>query len=64
MSLSPYEGLILHINCPSMVVAHRALRDQMFRKTMSTSNAVTLFDAGAGQVSVKAHGSRTYRTYQ
>ncbi|KAJ5406576.1 hypothetical protein N7465_007860 [Penicillium sp. CMV-2018d] len=32
-----------------MVVAHRAMRDQMFRKTMSTSDIITLFDAGAGQ---------------
>lgn len=26
----------------------------MFRKTMSTSDAITLFDAGAGQVSITA----------
>jgi hypothetical protein len=42
-----------------MVVAHRAMRDQVFRRTMSPSDAVTLFDAGAGQVSVKAQGHRT-----
>ncbi|KAJ5960013.1 uncharacterized protein N7479_007163 [Penicillium vulpinum] len=40
-----------------MVVAHRALRDQMFRKTMSTSDAITLFDAGAGQ----AQGDRKHQ---
>lgn len=34
-----------------MVAAHKALRDQMFRNTlMSTSDAVLLFDVGAGQV--------------
>ncbi|KAJ5789690.1 uncharacterized protein N7518_006701 [Penicillium psychrosexuale] len=32
-----------------MVVAHKALRDQMFRKSISTSDTVTLLDAGAGQ---------------
>lgn len=42
-----------------MVVAHKALRDQMFRKSISTSDTVTLLDAGAGQVSVKAHSPRT-----
>lgn len=31
----------------------------MFRKTMSTSDAITLFDAGAGQVSVMVYGPRT-----
>ncbi|KAJ5095723.1 hypothetical protein NUU61_005079 [Penicillium alfredii] len=41
-----------------MVVAHRALRDQMFRNTlMSTSDAVLLFDAGAGQ----AQGGRQFQ---
>ncbi|KAJ5184976.1 hypothetical protein N7491_007156 [Penicillium cf. griseofulvum] len=40
-----------------MVVAHRAMRDQVFRKTMSTSDAVTLFDAGAGQ----SQGGRKYQ---
>ncbi|CAI7673114.1 unnamed protein product [Penicillium palitans] len=40
-----------------MVVAHRAMRDQMFRKTMSTSDAITLFDAGAGQ----SQGGRKYQ---
>lgn len=49
----------MSINPPSMLVAHKALRDQMFRKTMCTSDAITLFDAGAGQVSVKAHDPRT-----
>ncbi|KAJ5174726.1 uncharacterized protein N7482_000603 [Penicillium canariense] len=34
-----------------MVLAHRKLRDQMLRNTlMSTSDAVLLFDVGAGQV--------------
>lgn len=42
-----------------MVVAHKALRDQIFRKSISTSDTVTLLDAGAGQVSVKAHSPRT-----
>ncbi|KAJ5846656.1 Protein phosphatase 2C [Penicillium rubens] len=32
-----------------MVVAHRALRDQMFHNTKPVSDAVALFDAGAGQ---------------
>ncbi|KAJ6138027.1 hypothetical protein N7471_004513 [Penicillium samsonianum] len=40
-----------------MVVAHKALRDQMFRKTMCTSDAITLFDAGAGQ----SQGGRKYQ---
>ncbi|KAJ5130363.1 uncharacterized protein N7515_006402 [Penicillium bovifimosum] len=40
-----------------MVVAHRALRDNMFRKTVSTSDAITLFDAGSGQ----SQGSRKYQ---
>jgi hypothetical protein len=36
-----------------MVLAHRALRDQMLRNTlMSTSDALVLFDVGAGQVAV------------
>lgn len=35
----------------NMVLAHRALRDQMLRTTvMSTSDALLLFDVGAGQV--------------
>lgn len=39
------------VNRSDMVIAHKALRDQMFRNTlMSTSDAVLLFDAGAGQV--------------
>lgn len=42
----------VEINVLNMVVAHRTLSDQMFRNTlMSTSDAVLLFDAGAGQVS-------------
>ncbi|KAJ5550895.1 hypothetical protein N7535_001167 [Penicillium sp. DV-2018c] len=40
-----------------MVMAHRALRDNVFRKTVSTSDAITLFDAGAGQ----SQGSRKYQ---
>jgi hypothetical protein len=36
-----------------MVIAHRALRDKLFRDTVkSNTEAVTLFDAGAGQVSI------------
>lgn len=39
------------LSTSSMAIAHKALRDQMFRNTlMSTSDAVLLFDVGAGQV--------------
>lgn len=38
-----------------MVIAHRALRDQFFRDTVvCPTDAATLFDAGAGQVSIIA----------
>lgn len=34
-----------------MVLAHRALKEQMLRKTvMASSEAIVLFDVGAGQV--------------
>lgn len=47
------------VSSSSMVVAHRALRNQMFRNTlMSTSDAVLLFDAGAGQVSLELSSFR------
>lgn len=35
----------------------------MFRKTMSTSDAITLFDAGAGQVSVSWRMALAQRSY-
>ncbi|CAG8335050.1 unnamed protein product [Penicillium salamii] len=36
-----------------MVIAHRALRNKLFRHTVvSTDDAATLFDAGSGQVSI------------
>jgi hypothetical protein len=39
-----------------MVLAHRALRDKLFQDTvMSNTDAVTIFDAGAGQVSLEEH---------
>ena len=38
----------------SMVITRGALRDKLFRDAvMSTTDAVTLFDAGAGQVSIE-----------
>ncbi|KAJ5103823.1 hypothetical protein N7532_004352 [Penicillium argentinense] len=44
--------------CFNMVIAHRELSNQMFQNTlMSTFDAVTLFDAGAGQ----AQGSRDFQ---
>ncbi|KAJ5574250.1 uncharacterized protein N7459_008677 [Penicillium hispanicum] len=46
-----------------MVIAHRALRDQMFQSTfMSTSDTIVLFDAGAGQDDGKqAQGGRDFQ---
>ncbi|CAG8053351.1 unnamed protein product [Penicillium salamii] len=57
-----------------MVIAHRALRNQLFRHTVvSTDDAATLFDAGSGQVSmdetyavvmlmsIQAQGGRQYQ---